>query len=432
MALAYNPTIVSNGLVVAYDPANPKCYPGSGVTFYDLSGNGNHGTLTNGPTISNNLAKYTVFDGSNDYIVSSNNTGIAVSSPRTIMAWAWMGNVSSSVIARIGASASIQAYEMQVWSSKLIMHRYSGSPAHVESTSTVKLNRWYHFAISYDGSNVKFYIDGAYDGVSSLSLNTANAPLYVGYPVYTEGNGHMNGNVSQVLLYNRELSASEINQNYNATKGRYAYTADIVTSGLILNLDAATALSYPGTGTSVYDISTVGNHATLVNGPVISGSGSTLSFSFDGVDDYISGSFSSFSTNIWSCDMWFRRTSSQAAAPFNFSSGSTQLEIIISSTQINFWIGYDNWVNYVIQSNVWYHLCIVKTANFISLYANGVLISKLSDSRTYSIGGYILGKHPSVSANLLVGNYASAKFYNRALEQFEIQQNYDAMRGRYS
>ena len=118
MALAYNPTIVSNGLVVAYDPANPKCYPGSGVTFYDLSGNGNHGTLTNGPTISNNLAKYTVFDGSNDYIVSSNNTGIAISSPRTIMAWAWMGNVSSSVIARIGASADNQAYEMQVWSSK--------------------------------------------------------------------------------------------------------------------------------------------------------------------------------------------------------------------------------------------------------------------------------------------------------------------------
>jgi len=431
VALAYNPTIVSSGLVVAYDPANPKCYPGSGVTFYDLSGNNNHGTLTNGPTISNNLAKYTVFDGSNDYIVSANNTGIAVTSARTIMAWAWMGNVASSVIARIGASADNQAYEMQIYQSKLIMHRYAGAPSHVESTSSVKLNRWYHFAISYDGSNVKFYINGAYDGVSSLSLNTANAPLYVGSPVWG-GNGHMSGNVSQVLLYNRELSATEINQNYNATKGRYAYTADIVTNGLILNLDAASALSYPGTGTSVYDVSTVANHATLINGPVISGSGSTLSFLFDGVDDYITGSFTSLSTNVWSCDMWFRRTSSQAAAPFNFSSGSTQLEIIISSTQINFWIGYDNWVNYVIQSNVWYHLCVVKTANNISLYANGVLISKLSDSRTYSIGGYILGKHPSVSANLLVGNYANVKFYNRALESFEVQQNYDAMRGRYS
>lgn len=431
MALAYNPTIVSNGLVVAYDPANPKCYPGSGVTFYDLSGNGNHGTLTNGPTISNNLAKYTVFDGSNDYIVSSNNTGIAGTAPRTLMAWAWMGNISSSVVARIGASADTQAFEMQVYSSRLVMHRFAGAPSYVQSSASIKLNKWYHFAIAFDGTNHKFYIDGQYDSASSLDVVTANAPLYVGYPVWG-GNGHMNGNVSQTLLYNRELSASEINQNYNATKGRYAYTADIVTSGLILNLDAATALSYPGTGTSVYDISTVGNHATLVNGPVISGSGSTLSFSFDGVDDYISGSFSSFSTNVWSCDMWFKRTSSQAAAPFNFSSGSTQLEIIISSTQIDFWIGYDNWVDYVIQSNVWYHLCVVKTANFISLYANGVLISKLSDSRTYSIGGYILGKHPSVSANLLVGNYASAKFYNRALEQFEIQQNYDAMRGRYS
>ncbi len=430
MALAYNPTIVSSGLVVAYDPANPKCYPGSGVTFYDLSGNNNHGTLTNGPTISNNLAKYTVFDGSNDYIVSANNTGIAGTTPRTLMAWAWMGDLYASVIARLGTTGG-QSFEMQVNASRLIMHRNSGSPSYAYTSPSIKLNRWYHFAITCDGTNHNFYIDGQYDSTSSLAINTLGSPLYVGYPVY-DGNRYMNGNISQVLLYNRELSATEINQNYNATKGRYAYSADIVTNGLILNLDAASALSYPGTGTSVYDVSTVANHATLINGPVISGSGSTLSFLFDGVDDYITGSFTSLSTNIWSCDMWFRRTSSQAAAPFNFSSGSTQLEIIISSTQINFWIGSDNWINYVIQSNAWYHLCVVKTANNISLYANGALISKLSDSRTYSIGGYILGKHPSVSANLLVGNYANFKFYNRSLEPFEIQQNYDAMRGRYS
>ena len=417
MALAYNPTIVSSGLVVAYDPANPKCYPGSGVTFYDLSGNNNHGTLTNGPTISNNLAKYTVFDGSNDYIVSANNTGIAVTSPRTIMAWAWMGNVASSVIARIGASADNQAYEMQVWSSKLIMHRYAGAPSHVESTSSVKLNRWYHFAISYDGSNVKFYIDGAYDGVSSLSLNTANAPLYVGSPVWG-GNGHMNGNVSQTLLYDRELSATEINQNYNATKGRYAYTADIVTNGLVSAFDVGSALSYPGSGSRIYNVtSAAGATADLRNGPTIVGSGSTAYIDISGsstrVLEFSSNSFRSISFAMW-----------------------------ISSSQGGSYYIIDcrpSFTNYFYVTN---------SGFFTKLYVNGVKSSLVGlDNTTVfprnqwlhvycelpsnNTGSIFFGNRFSFDEPI-TGRLAYVNFYNRVLEPFEIQQNYDAMRGRYS
>jgi len=417
VALAYNPTIVSSGLVVAYDPANPKCYPGSGVTFYDLSGNNNHGTLTNGPTISNNLAKYTVFDGSNDYIVSANNTGIAVTSPRTIMAWAWMGNVASSVIARIGASADNQAYEMQVWSSKLIMHRYAGAPSHVESTSSVKLNRWYHFAISYDGSNVKFYIDGAYDGVSSLSLNTANAPLYVGSPVWG-GNGHMNGNVSQTLLYNRELSATEINQNYNATKGRYAYTADIVTNGLVSAFDVGSALSYPGSGSRIYNVtSAAGATADLRDGPTIVGSGSTAYIDISGsstrVLEFSSNSFRSISFAMW-----------------------------ISSSQGGSYYIIDcrpSFTNYFYVTN---------SGFFTKLYVNGVKSSLVGlDNTTVfprnqwlhvycelpsnNTGSIFFGNRFSFDEPF-TGRLAYVNFYNRVLESFEIQQNYDAMRGRYS
>ena len=418
MALAYNPTIVSNGLVVAYDPANPKCYPGSGVTFYDLSGNGNHGTLTNGPTISNNLAKYTVFDGSNDYIVSSNNTGIAGTAPRTIMAWAWMGNVSSSVIARIGASADNQAYEMQVWSSKLIMHRYAGAPSHVESTSTVKLNRWYHFAISYDGSNVKFYIDGTYDGASSMSLNTANAPLYVGYPVWG-GNGHMNGNVSQTLLYNRELSASEINQNYNATKGRYAYTADIVTNGLVSAFDAGSALSYPGSGSRIYNVtSAAGATADLRDGPTIVGSGSTAYANIGGTTANVIA-FSSNTIRSFSFVTW------------------------VSSA-----LGVENYL-VDLRNGISAYIYYAGAAGFSKLYVNGVKKDPNSQSTNTSV--YPRNQWLHVYCELttsgttemsfgnrytyiqpFTGRLAAIQFYNRPLEQFEIQQNYDAMRGRYS
>ena len=104
-------------------------------TFYDLSGNNNYGTLTNGPTISNNLAKYTVFDGSNDYIISANNTNITGTTPRTIMAWAWMGNVATSVIARIGSGE--QAYELQINASRVIMHRNGGSPSYISTSAII-------------------------------------------------------------------------------------------------------------------------------------------------------------------------------------------------------------------------------------------------------------------------------------------------------
>jgi hypothetical protein len=417
VALAYNPTIVSSGLVVAYDPANPKCYPGSGVTFYDLSGNNNHGTLTNGPTISNNLAKYTVFDGGNDYIVSVNNTGIAGTTPRTLMAWAWMGDLYASVIARLGPTGG-QSFEMQVNASRLIMHRNSGSPSFVYTSPSIKLNRWYHFAITCDGTNHNFYIDGQYDSTSSLAINTLSSPLYVGFPVY-DGNRYMNGNLSQVLLYNRELSAIEVSQNYNATKGRYAYTADIVTNGLVSAFDVGSALSYPGSGSRIYNVtSAAGATADLRDGPTIVGSGSTAYANIGGTTANVIA-FSSNTIRSFSFVTWI----SSSIAGVNF--------IFDGRNGINAYIWYGGagglsklYVNgikrdpnsasnntTVFPRNQWLHI-------YCELTSNG--------TGEISYGNRFSYNEP------FTGRLAAIQFYNRVLEPFEIQQNYDAMRGRYS
>jgi hypothetical protein len=418
VALAYNPTIVSSGLVVAYDPANPKCYPGSGVTFYDLSGNNNHGILTNGPTISNNLAKYTVFDGGNDFIVSVNNTNITGTNPRTIMAWAWMGNVSTSVIARIGASADNQAFEMQINAGRLIMHRYGGTPSFVSTSAIVSQNRWYHFAIAYDGTDHKFYVDGQYITAAGLAITTPNSVLYVGYPVYS-GNGHMNGNVSQTLLYNRELSATEINQNYNATKGRYAYTADIVTNGLVSAFDAGSALSYPGSGSRIYNVtSAAGATADLRNGPTIVGSGSTAYIDISGsstrVLEFSSNSFRSISFAMWI-------SSSQSGGSYYIIDCRPSFTNYFYVTNSGFFtklyvngvksplVGLDNTT--VFPRNQWLHV-------YCELPANNT-------------GSIFFGNRFSFDEPI-TARLAYVNFYNRALEPFEIQQNYDAMRGRYS
>ena len=68
MTTSYSPLIVTDGLVMYLDAANPKSYPGTGTTWTDISRNNNNGTLTNGPTFSSANLGSIVFDGSNDAI----------------------------------------------------------------------------------------------------------------------------------------------------------------------------------------------------------------------------------------------------------------------------------------------------------------------------------------------------------------------------
>src|SRR6056300_758964 len=68
MAFAHSPKIVTDGLVLALDAGNPKSYPGSGTVWRGKSGNGNNGTLTNGPTFSSDNGGAIVFDGADDTV----------------------------------------------------------------------------------------------------------------------------------------------------------------------------------------------------------------------------------------------------------------------------------------------------------------------------------------------------------------------------
>ena len=68
MAFIHSPKLVTNGLVLCLDAANKLSYPGSGTTWYDLSGNANNGTLTNGPTFNSANSGSIVFDYIDDYI----------------------------------------------------------------------------------------------------------------------------------------------------------------------------------------------------------------------------------------------------------------------------------------------------------------------------------------------------------------------------
>ena len=150
------------------------------------------------------------------------------------------------------------------------------------------------------------------------------------------------------------------------------YSPRIVTSGLVLALDAAERLSYPRTGTTWRDLSGNSNNGTLTNGPTFS-AGNMGSIVFDGVDDYvnIANSTSLQVADTFTVCAWIYPTtlaaryaifSTRAANP----AGSWQFEVGIGDggtnrmalTGVGTWIAES--VNNVISTNRWFHICLVK------------------------------------------------------------------------
>ncbi len=219
-----------NGLVLCLDAGNRKSYPGSGTTWIDLSRRGNNGTLTNGPTYSSSNGGYFTFVPSSQYVTipfSSNfPTG---SSARTLCAFFNIFSLTGgrSVFA-IGGNAS-DGNRTNLWvgadNSIGVECRNSGT---VTYTSWSGINTWVYLcatnAAGGTAHSFKIYINGQQRSVvnfGSSTLNTSSAACVVGTIPGALGSNSFDGRISNVALYNRELSASEIQQNFNALRGRY-------------------------------------------------------------------------------------------------------------------------------------------------------------------------------------------------------------------
>ena len=227
MGLKHSPIIVTNGLVLCLDAGNSRSYPGSGTTWTDLSGLSNTGTLTNGPTYSSSNGGSIVFDGVDDYVDLGNPSSLsAIGGTTNITASGWAyytayggGGQSYSVITVKG---SPWTWLLENLSSTFRFRiTAGGSDVNVADTSTHALNTWYNVVGTYDGSNMKIYVNGVLKNTAAqtgtLATNTETAKI----GTWQGTNYNLTGRVSNVSIYNRALTAAEIKQNYNALKGRF-------------------------------------------------------------------------------------------------------------------------------------------------------------------------------------------------------------------
>jgi hypothetical protein len=185
----------------------------------DVSGNSNNGTLNNGVGFNSyqNGGSLT-FDGTDDY-APIGTTGFSFgASAGTLSAWAKTNTISGgfSWIVSYGNPSTSQSRFIGIGNSTYYFGGYSDDI----TSSGVPLNTWFNITGVFNGTNASMYINGILvSGPTAKSWNTVANNAQVGRQ--TNNSEYWNGNIAQVSIYNRALSATEITQNYNAQKNRF-------------------------------------------------------------------------------------------------------------------------------------------------------------------------------------------------------------------
>jgi hypothetical protein len=215
-------TIVQGGLTGNFDAGNPYSYAGAGTVWYDVSGNNYTGSLTNGPTYSNQTI---LFDGTNDFI-DLTTTNVAVSGNGARSIFVWMRTTAGGLIGFVGTGtpANSQAFNLVKYSSGVGVMGYNNDFYPGAGAAGVTLNdgNWHYIGATFDGTNLRTYADGVLDNTSgAITYSTTGQNNFIGKSNHTGNENYFNGNMGLVQFYNRALSGAEVLQNYNATKGRY-------------------------------------------------------------------------------------------------------------------------------------------------------------------------------------------------------------------
>jgi hypothetical protein len=220
MSFNYSPKVVTSGLVLCLDAANQKSYTSGSTTWYDLTGNFYNGTLTNGPTYSTSGSGCIVFDGTDDYIqTSSTSFNFSVI---TVSVWINRSTTATTYPVIASKEAISSGWILHIINTNKIFFKINNNNSTaITTTNSLTAGLWYNVVATYNGSQLVVYINGVSDTTTSDStgINSNSTTLRIG-EYQTTGNAYK-GNIANTQIYNRALSASEILQNYNATKTRF-------------------------------------------------------------------------------------------------------------------------------------------------------------------------------------------------------------------
>lgn len=246
--LKQNDTTNVNGLItdqlqLFYDAARSFSYTGTGATWKDLSGNGRDCTLYNaggatysaqpaGPPIfdANAARGVFTFDGTNDWgKFSEFNFGSNV----TVTAWIKTTDTSGNLKGILSHCSGGPVYLVYgMLSNKITYYYYTTSWQTVQGASTINDGNWKNLVWAKSGTNLVMYVNGVQDLNTTLAQDRTGLMCCVGsgwgpcnsdsYGAGTDGYSQVwPGSIAMIMVHAKQLSATEVSQNYNNTKRRY-------------------------------------------------------------------------------------------------------------------------------------------------------------------------------------------------------------------
>jgi hypothetical protein len=232
VSLYHSPQIVTQNLVLCLDAANSKSYYGSGTTWTDLSGRGNNGTLVNGVGYSGSNLGSLSFDGVDDR--GTFTSPITSSSPQTYEVWvkAIPSNTAdggfgyilhnNSADTTIGSAYMGIGYAGGTLQTREIFAFFNGAwtsmgTGVIGNTTTVR-----QIVLTWNGTTQIAYVDGIQKVSQALSTTPQNFSTTTSFGSFRTSNYRpIIGDIYSIKIYNRALTPQEVQQNYNALKGRY-------------------------------------------------------------------------------------------------------------------------------------------------------------------------------------------------------------------
>jgi hypothetical protein len=221
MGLVHSPRIVTSGLVGYWDAANTKSYPGSGTTWNDLSSSKLTGTFNGTITYSSGSL---TFDGTSGYVTANDLGNLSTWSCE---AWAYKTASTAGLPTFIcnaypGINNKVNFALGHVSTNSTWGCGFYDGTWHYSPTITPSLNTWYHVAGTYNGAVLSLYINGVSQGTPTSYVGTptsSTAGIRIGRR--WDNPEYFTGKIAAVKIYNRALTEVEIQQNFNALRGRF-------------------------------------------------------------------------------------------------------------------------------------------------------------------------------------------------------------------
>jgi hypothetical protein len=437
--------VVENGLVLNLNSQNYVSYRETGTSWFDLTGNNNTGTLTNGPTF-NTTERSIVFDGADDYVTLGDIMPINAYTKCVVFNISNIGSANNLISGSGGGT-----HYFYPAASNYLRAGHFQEGAELVSNTPIVANKWYHGVVTFStSSGFVMYQNGVNVGTnSSKAAFTGGNALFLGSYATSY---LLNGKIANAQIYNRVLTPTEVLQSY--------YQGNIVTNGLISALDGGNLVSYPTNGTSFYDLSETYTGGTLWNGPTFNTANGGF-LVFDGTDDYVSCGIQLSGATQFSFTIVFKTTDTRSAGNWynnpaicGTAQGGGISGDFLMAVRNGYLVQFDELIpnggenNYetgvYVSDGNWKILQVTKsTSGIIKFFVNGLYVGQVT-GRTQPLRFYDNSSsyHPYgaqweisraywLGSLNLNGSIALQHLYNRTLTDTEVIQNFNSLKSRY-